>query len=157
MELSALLLEMLRRAGIPCVLASVWALDLGLIHRPDHAIVLVYLATQRGACWIPVDPSHNRLESHKPEEASRADLLQTAVDLVFGPSFAVPSQGVERERVHEAALVERLGSQRRLEVLLEFIAGSRYVRELDGDLRWLVDQGWLRVGQEQLYRVWTDT
>lgn len=155
-ELSALLLEMLRRAGIPSVLGSVWALDLGLIHRPDHALVMVYLASDRGPCWAPVDPSQNRLESHKQEEATRADLLQAAVDLVFGPAFEPPSEGVERERVQELALIERLGNARRLEVLLEFIANSRYVRELDDDLRALIDEGWLQAGKEQLYRVWTE-
>jgi hypothetical protein len=114
-------------------MVGVWMLDRGLIHRPDHAVVLVYLASNRGPCWMPIDPSQDRLSSAQPAEPTRDDLLRAAVDLVLGPGFAGEP---------EPALLARLESPRRLELLLRFLAGSRYVRALDSDLRWLIDEGW---------------
>ena len=156
LELSAILLEMLRRARIPAVLASVWMLDMGLIHRPDHAVVLVLVPSSRGPIWVPLETSVDRMvrpEAAAPE-LSRADLLQSAADLVLGPSFTAPGDARQRELAQEEALLQALGNRRRLEVLLECFARSgRYLREMDMDLQWLAAKGYLTVDKEELYRI----
>lgn len=157
LELSALLLEMLRRARIPAVLAGVWMLDMGLIHHPDHVIVLVQLPSGHGPVWMPLEVSVDR--SARPPQGmeaqlSRQDLLQAATDLVLGPGFASPSEARARERAQEEALLVALGGSRRLEALLECFARSgRYLREVDDELRWLAAKGYLSVDKEELYRV----
>lgn len=156
LELAAVLLELLRRARIPAVLASVWMLDMGLIHRPDHAVVLVLMPSSRGPLWVPLEASVDRMirQGATTMELSRADLLQSAADLVLGPSFAPPGDPVARERAQEEALLSALGSRRRLEVLLEcFARSSRYLREVDTELQWLAAKGYLTVDKEELYRV----
>jgi transglutaminase-like putative cysteine protease len=157
LELSALLLEMLRRARIPAVLAGVWMLDMGLLHTPDHSIVLACMPGPRGPFWLPLDPSQSRTATAPAQEApepTRADLLQAACDLVLGPSFAPPGEPAVREQAQEEALLGALGSRRRLEALLESIARSgRYLREVDSELQWLAARGYLRVDKEELYRV----
>ena len=156
-ELSALLLELFRRVGIPAVLASVWMLDEGLIHRPDHAVVLAYLPTDRGPCWLPFDPSANRMEAGATgvpaAPPSRAQLLQAAADVVLGPAFHTPLLDEAREHALEQALLQALESQRQLALLLDFIASPRYVRQVDADLKHLVDRGWLQLDIEQVFRV----
>jgi hypothetical protein len=156
LELAAVLLEMLRRARIPAVLASAWMLDMGLIHVSDHAVVLVLLPSARGPIWIPLEASVDRMvrPAQAEPELSRTDLLQSATDLVLGPSFATPTEARERERAQEEALLAALGSRRRLEVLLECFARSgRYLREVDSELQWLAAKGYLTVDREELYRV----
>jgi hypothetical protein len=155
LELSAVLLEMLRRARIPAVLASAWMLDMGLIHAPDHAVVLAYLPAAGGAVWVPLEPSENRMRRSEEEPVmARADLLQVAADLVLGPSFSASAAAGEKEQALERALLNALESSRRLEILLECIARpGRYLREVDPELRWLTERGLLTVDREELYRV----
>ena len=94
-----------------------------------------------------------RPEAAAPE-LSRADLLQSAADLVLGPSFAAPGDARQRELAQEDALLQALGNRRRLEVLLECFARSgRYLREVDLELQWLAAKGYLTVDKEELYRV----
>jgi hypothetical protein len=157
LELSAILVEMLRRARIPAVLASAWMLDQGLIHHPDHAIAMALLPSAQGPVWIPLEPSVNRMVqtgvAGEPE-VTRAALLQGASDLVLGASFAAPSNAREREKAQEEALLRALGDRRRLEALLECIARSgRYLRDIDSELQWLAAKGYLTVVKEELYRV----
>lgn len=158
LEISAVLLEILRRIGVPSMLAQVWMLDEGLIHQPDHAIVLALLQSARGPYWYPLDASQNRTVSHQPEEEvtlSRADLLQRAADLVVGPGLTLTGDQGQRESALEAALLEHLLEHKILETLLECMSKSgNYLRSLSPELEWLIQRGYLRAEQESLYKVW---
>lgn len=56
-ELNVLLCELLRRVGIPAVVASGWTFDRGTLAEPDHLWALALLPTPVGPRFCPLDAS----------------------------------------------------------------------------------------------------
>ncbi|MBN9416586.1 MAG: hypothetical protein J0I12_14170 [Candidatus Eremiobacteraeota bacterium] len=54
-ELNAMLCELLRRLGLPALLASGWVLDEGFLEHPDHIFTLAVLHSVDGPCLLPLD------------------------------------------------------------------------------------------------------
>lgn len=54
-ELNVMLVELLRHAGVPALVGSGWALDLGRVDRPDHLFAVALLESTRGPVLMPLD------------------------------------------------------------------------------------------------------
>ena len=54
-ELNLAIVELLRHAGLPAMVATGWVLDRGRIHRPDHFFALVILPGPQGPCLMPLE------------------------------------------------------------------------------------------------------
>ncbi len=59
-ELNALACELLRRAGIPAVVATGWTFDRGFVDEPDHLWAMALVETNDGSRWLPVDAASTR-------------------------------------------------------------------------------------------------
>ncbi len=60
-ELNVLACELLRRAGVPCAIATGWVLTGGQLSEPDHLWALALLEDARGEpVWVPIDASTTR-------------------------------------------------------------------------------------------------
>ncbi|MDQ3034633.1 MAG: transglutaminase-like domain-containing protein, partial [Myxococcota bacterium] len=60
-ELNVLACELLRRAGIPAVIAAGWVYDGGALSEPDHLWAIALLEDDAGApVWVPIDASTTR-------------------------------------------------------------------------------------------------
>ncbi len=54
-ELNIMLVELLRHAGVPALVGTGWALDLGRVDRPDHLFAVAFLESTRGPVLMPLD------------------------------------------------------------------------------------------------------
>ena len=76
-ELNLLACELLRRAGVPAVIATGWTLDRGFVDEPDHLFAMALLDAGDGPRWLPVDASTTRAgrplhAGHRPPGPWRA-------------------------------------------------------------------------------------
>lgn len=65
-ELNVMVVELLRHAGVPSLVAAGWALDLGRADRPDHLFALALLPAVGGAVLMPLDGSAARTGPLRP-------------------------------------------------------------------------------------------
>jgi hypothetical protein len=155
-ELSAILLEILRHCGVPCALARVWMLDLGLIHLPDHAIVLALVPSDAGPYWLPLDPSGERLakQDHTSRRPlTRLELLEKAADLILPSDLQLPQPSDLRQRALERELLSIFESSQLFELFLDCLANpGRYRHELSSDLLELQHRGLIRLQSEMVYK-----
>lgn len=161
-ELSALLLEVLRHCKVPCSIAKVWMLDQGLIHVPDHVVVLALVPTPQGPFWLPLDPSTQRIpaEQSEPEKPlTRLELLEHAARIHLRDLLPnLPAQASDRQQVLEQRLLALFGDQALLELFLECLAKpGRYRKELTEEFEELRVRGFLDISTEELYQVWVRT
>ena len=157
-ELSAILMEVLRHCGVPCALARVWMLDQGLIHLPDHAIVLALVPSDHGPYWLPLDPSGSRvtpgnLSPDKP--ITRLELLEKAAGLLLPGMTGLPRSEDRRQRFLQDRLLGLFGHSDLLELYLECLARPGRIRkELTPDLQELATRGYLKIDNQNVFQVW---
>jgi hypothetical protein len=158
-ELSVLLLEVLRQCGVPSALGRVWMLDQGLIHVPDHVIALALVPTEHGPYWLPLDPSGQRVtvEQAESERAlTRLELLEKAADILLKDQLpTLPESGSVRQQLLQQELLDLFGDANLMELFLECVAKpGRYRKELSPEFQELMERGFLEISAEQLYQIW---
>lgn len=157
-ELSAILMEVLRHCGVPCALARVWMLDQGLIHVPDHAIVLAMVPSDHGPYWLPLDPSSSRVTpgNRSPEKlVTRLELLEKAANLLLPGMTGLPRSEDRRQRFLQDRLLGLFGHSGLLELYLECLARPGRIRkDLTPDLQELATRGFLKIDNQNVFQVW---
>lgn len=156
-ELSAILLEMLRHSDIPCSIAAVWMLDEGLIHVPDHVIVMVLVPSEQGPYWLPLDPSGQRIvrTSRGSEQTlTRLDLLEKAAELLLPGMEGIPGSADRRQRFLQDRLLGILGHSDLLELFLKCLANPEQLyKELEPELLELQHRGFIEIDHTMVYQV----
>ncbi|MGK0358271.1 MAG: hypothetical protein ACI9U2_000555 [Bradymonadia bacterium] len=59
-ELNVLVVELLRRSGVPAAVATGWVFEGGQVDEPDHLWAVALLGTDIGPRWMPVDAASTR-------------------------------------------------------------------------------------------------
>jgi hypothetical protein len=158
LELSALLLEILRHCGVPSAMGKVWMLDQGLIHVPDHVIAMALVPTELGPYWLPLDPSGQRvtLDRADTERAlTRLELLEKAANLLLQDQLpSLPESAALRQQFLHQELSALFGDNDLMELFLECLAKpGRYRKELTPEFEELRARGFVDINPEQLYQI----
>lgn len=157
-ELSAILLELLRHCGVPCVIAGVWMLDQGLIHMPDHTVVFALVPSDKGPYLLPLDPSRSRLDQLQQamdRPRTRLELLEQAAGLLLPGLTGLPESGDRRQRLLQDRLLGVFGHSELLELFLSCLARPGRIRkELTPELSELAQRGFLNIVDQQMFQVW---
>lgn len=156
-ELAAVLLELLRHCGVPCALGGVWMLDEGLVHVPDHSIVLAWLPSEYGPFWMPLEATGARMDFvQKASEVTltRLELLEKAAALILTDLDGLPTSLERRQRFLQDRLLGVLGHSDLLEVFLECLARPGWLlHELGAELQDLARRGYIRVQEVPMFEV----
>lgn len=59
-ELNVLVVELLRRSGVPAAVATGWVFERGQVDEPDHLWAVALMGTEIGPRWMPVDAASTR-------------------------------------------------------------------------------------------------
>lgn len=158
-EISAILLEMLRHSGVPSVIGAVWMLDQGLIHLPDHVIVLALVPSSSGPYLMALEPSIERISPTENRGAAdktytRLELLEMAAKLLLPGLSGIPNSSDRRQRFLQDELLGHFGHSDLLETYLECLAKpSLLAKELSPELRELYNRGYLDIAAQELYEI----
>ncbi len=147
-ELNVMVCELLRHAGVPCLIATGWALDEGRVDRPDHLFALALLESVSGPVLMPLDASmsrHGPLRPLRPEPslvAARGGSLPASGGAWSGSGTQRPVDGLSEARSEEEQLaLEELTHHR--EALLLALGG----KAPDAFLRAALDDASLPLGE----------